>query len=492
MRLDTILQNLPDARQRLDAAIHAYADLLFILDSEGTILDYQSGGEDELFIIPSVCMGRKMQDILPDDIARKFLDAMREARSERRMVQYVYSLPMPSGERWYEARIVPQPNGQNVVVVRNITGYKRAEEKIQRQFDQLSALRSIDLAIASGLGLNPTLSMILSHIIAQLNMDAADILLLDPNTKTLDFAAGVGFHTSALRHTHLKMGEGHAGQAAENLSILHINNLQSAPTDFLRSSAFKEEAFVTYYAVPLVAKNQVLGVLEIFCRALIAPDPEWSDFMSLLAGYAAIAIENAMLFKHLQHSNQELTLAYDKTIEGWSRALDLRDHETEHHTRRVVEMTLKLARRMNIPEENLVHIRRGATLHDIGKVSISDNVLLKPGPLSAEEWVLMQRHPIIAMELLSPISYLAPALDIPRSHHEKWDGTGYPEGLAGERIPLAARIFTIVDVYDALTSNRPYRLAWSQAKTLEYIRSLSGIHFDPNVVRVFLDMIGDE
>jgi len=288
------------------------------------------------------------------------------------------------------------------------------------------------------------------------------------------------------------MGEGHAGQAAENLSILHINNLQSAPTDFLRSSAFKEEAFVTYYAVPLVAKNQVLGVLEIFCRALIAPDPEWSDFMSLLAGYAAIAIENAMLFKHLQHSNQELTLAYDKTIEGWSRALDLRDHETEHHTRRVVEMTLKLARRMNIPEENLVHIRRGATLHDIGKVSISDNVLLKPGPLSAEEWVLMQRHPIIAMELLSPISYLAPALDIPRSHHEKWDGTGYPEGLAGERIPLAARIFTIVDVYDALTSNRPYRLAWSQAKTLEYIRSLSGIHFDPNVVRVFLDMIGDE
>jgi HD-GYP domain-containing protein (c-di-GMP phosphodiesterase class II) len=221
-------------------------------------------------------------------------------------------------------------------------------------------------------------------------------------------------------------------------------------------------------------------------------DREWRNFMDTLAGQAAIAIDNAMLFKNLQWSNTELTLAYEKTIEGWSRALDLRDKETEDHTRRVTEMTVKLARQMGIPEPDLIHIQRGAVLHDIGKVSISDSILLKAGPLSEEEWRIMRRHPLIAMELLAPIAYLAPALAIPRSHHERWEGGGYPDGLTGDQIPLAARIFTIVDVYDALTSDRPYRRAWSQAETIEFIRAQAGKQFDPNIVPVFIDMITRE
>ncbi len=184
----------------------------------------------------------------------------------------------------------------------------------------------------------------------------------------------------------------------------------------------------------------------------------------------------------------ELALAYDATIEGWSHALDLRDKETEGHTLRVTEMAMELARAMGVGDEELIHIRRGALLHDIGKMGVPDSILLKPDKLSDEEWVVMRKHPRFAYEMLVPIDYLKPAIDIPYCHHEKWDGTGYPRGLKGEQIPLAARLFAIVDVWDALRSDRTYRKGWTEEETLKYIRSLSGTHFDPKVVEMFLDM----
>ena len=221
-----------------------------------------------------------------------------------------------------------------------------------------------------------------------------------------------------------------------------------------------------------------------------SPDEEWLDFLETLAGQAAIAIDNASLFEDLQRSNHDLILAYDETIEGWSHALDLRDHETEGHTQRVTEMTEMLARSLGLPAEELVHVRRGALLHDIGKMGVPDSILLKPGPLDPEEWVGCASTRSIAYELLSPIKYLRPALDIPYCHHEKWDGTGYPRGLKGEEIPLSARIFAVVDVWDALRSPRVYRKEpWEEEKVRAYIRDLSGSHFDPDVAREFLAMI---
>ena len=187
--------------------------------------------------------------------------------------------------------------------------------------------------------------------------------------------------------------------------------------------------------------------------------------------------------------NAELVHAYDATIEGWSRALDLRDHETEGHSRRVTEMTLRLARAVSVPEEALVHVRRGALLHDIGKMGVPDRILLKPGPLDDGEWEIMRRHPGLAYEMLAPTEFLRPALDIPYCHHEKWDGTGYPRCLRGEDIPLAARLFALVDVWDALVSDRPYRLAWPQARVLEHLHSLAGTHFDPALVPIFLRLL---
>jgi HD-GYP domain-containing protein (c-di-GMP phosphodiesterase class II) len=204
---------------------------------------------------------------------------------------------------------------------------------------------------------------------------------------------------------------------------------------------------------------------------------------------AAIAIDNASLFDELQHSNAELNLAYDTTIEGWSRALDLRDEGTEGHTERVTEMTERLARAVGMEESQLVHVRRGALLHDMGKMGIPDSILLKRDALSREEWDVMRRHPLYAYEMLSPIIYLRYSLDIPYCHHEKWDGTGYPRGLRGEQIPLAARIFALVDVWDATTSDRPYRQAWTKDQAREYVLTQSGKHFDPQIVQTFLSIV---
>jgi HD-GYP domain-containing protein (c-di-GMP phosphodiesterase class II) len=246
-----------------------------------------------------------------------------------------------------------------------------------------------------------------------------------------------------------------------------------------------DENFVTYFGVPLIVKGKVKGFLELFHREKIQPDHEWLNYLEMLAGQAAIAIDSATLFENLQRSNLELVAAYNTTLEGWARALELRDRETEGHTRRVTQMSINLASAMGVGSDEIVHIQRGAMLHDIGKMGIPDMILTKPGPLTDEEWVIMRQHPIYARDLLASIPYLRLSLDIPYSHHEKWDGSGYPRGLQGEEIPLAARIFAIIDVWDALLSDRPYRKAWAEDRVLAYLREQSGIHFDPRVVDTF-------
>lgn len=188
----------------------------------------------------------------------------------------------------------------------------------------------------------------------------------------------------------------------------------------------------------------------------------------------------------------ELESAYFSTIEGWSRALELRDKETEGHTQRVVELTLQLAEACNIPKSELNQIRMGALLHDIGKMGIPDSVLLKPGPLSPEESIVLKQHPVYAYNMLKDVEYLQSGIDIPYSHHEKWDGTGYPQGLEGEEIPLAARIFSVVDVWDSITSDRPYRKSWDRKTASNFIREQSGTMFDPEIVKVFLELIENQ
>ena len=191
----------------------------------------------------------------------------------------------------------------------------------------------------------------------------------------------------------------------------------------------------------------------------------------------------------LREANAQLLSAYEATIEGWSHALDLRDRETEGHSRRVTQLTVKLAQALDMSDEEIMHIRRGSLLHDMGKIGIPDSILHKPDQLTDEEWTIMRKHPQLAYDMLYPIEYLRRALEIPLNHHEKWDGTGYPRGLKGEEIPIVARLFAVVDVWDALTSDRPYRPAWSQEEALTYIREQSGRHFDPQVVDLFFTIV---
>lgn len=412
----------------------------------------------------------------------------------------------------------------------------------QRRLAKIQSLRQIDMAILGSSEVNVSLNVVLDQVVSQLGADAASVLLLDAHTRMLRYAGGRGFRTATPRRTDWHLGEGLAGRAALERRLIHVPDLErpdiiavdstdpelrlpglnatseiatrKTATDVpkidtesgsvieskndsretadaqpaRRSGVLVNEGFVSYYAVPLVASGQVKGVLEVWHRSPLRLDEEELEFLETLAGQAAIAVDNASLFRDVQRSNDELVLAYDSTLEGWSGALDLRDKETEGHSQRVTDETLRLATHMGLDGAQLLQIRRGALLHDIGKMGIPDAILLKPGPLTDEEWVVMKKHPTYALELLSPIGYLRPALEIPYSHHEKWDGSGYPLGLSGKQIPLPARIFAVIDVVDALRSDRPYRKGWPIERVLQHIRDGSGTHFDPQVVEKFLQL----
>jgi putative nucleotidyltransferase with HDIG domain len=353
----------------------------------------------------------------------------------------------------------------------------------ERRLRMTQGLRNIDIAIASSMDLRVTLNVILQETVRQLGIDAAAVLLLDRGTQVLSYAAGHGFRGRRIADSRLRVGEGNAGRVA--LERMPLRTSMSASPSKRRAALLEGEGFEAYYGLPLIAKGEVQGVLEIFHRGPLDPDRDWSEFAEALAGQAAIAIDSATLFRELQHVNMNLVHAYDSTLEGWSRAMDLRDRETEGHTQRVTDLALTLAREVGVNADDLVHLRRGAMLHDIGKMGIPDSILLKPGPLTDDEWRVMRQHPVLAHDLLTPIAYLRRAIDIPYCHHERWDGTGYPRGLRGEEIPLAARIFAVVDVWDALLSDRPYRKAWSVDSARQYIQSLRGAHFDPTIIDVF-------
>ena len=374
---------------------------------------------------------------------------------------------------------------QVVLILENNILLSRAERRLKN----LRALHNIDIAIAGSLNLTVTLSVFLEQVISQLEVDAAAVLLMDSHLQCLEYAAGKGFRTEALQNTTLRIGEGYAGFAALERQPVNIPDLSQVENGFLRSPHFMMEGFIAYSAIPLIAKGNIKGVLEVFHRSKIRANSEWSDLLSTLSGTAAIAIDNASLFVGMQKASQELDLAYLATLEGWARALELRDMETEGHSKRVVNLTLQLAKAMGLSDQEQVHIHRGALLHDIGKMGIPDTVLLKPGKLTDDEWKIMRQHPTLAYEMLSQIRFLRPALDIPHYHHERWDGSGYPEGLKGEQIPLAARIFAIVDVWDAMTSDRPYRKAVPEKAVIAHIIEQSGKHFDPIVVEAYLQLI---
>ena len=478
---------LLDFAQRIGEPLQAFTDLLFVTDRHGVILDCRSGDTSIISGSSEQICEKRAHEVMSSDVNDKLSSLVSQYHQGIKNASVEFPIKLDGHELWFDARLIESSDSRFILSARDITKYKQTEHRMKRQLHRLSALRSIDFAIASGLDLDLLLSILLDRVIETLHVDAATVLLLEPKLDELKFAAGKGFRSNILQHTHLKLGQGYAGKAALERRVVNATDLSK--TEFERLPLFSSEKFVVYYGVPLIAKGRVLGVLEIFNRSRLHPDEDWLDFLNIISGQTAIAIDSALMYKELQKSNLELSMAYNATIDAWSRTLDLRDRDTEGHTRRVTNITLKFASLTGIKDTDLIHIQRGATLHDIGKVAIPDEVLFKPGPLNQDEWDIMRRHPKYAVDLLSPIKYLEHAMEIPHWHHEKWNGTGYPDKLGGEEIPFAARLFALVDVYDALTSERPYRSAWSKQDTIQYIEHQSGRHFDPRLVPEFLGLI---
>jgi len=360
-------------------------------------------------------------------------------------------------------------------------------DRLQVKRSQLTALMGIGSVINSSLGKERVLEEVMDSLIALMRAERGFLMLRHPNGELKPVIARGVAHINLVReafafsHTIVR-------KVAESGAPVLTTNAQQDPR-------FEDQVSVAAYQLrsimcaPLKIKDDLIGVLYVDNRARtgLFQDSDL-ELISAFANQAAVAIDNADLFDDLQRSNRDLERAYQATLEGWVKALDLRDKETEGHTQRVTILTERLARSMGVDGDALIHITRGALLHDIGKMGIPDSILLKPGELTDEERTVIKQHPIYAYEMLKPIEFLRPAIDIPYCHHEKWDGSGYPRGLKGMEIPFAARIFPVIDVWDALVSNRPYRKALPHEEVRQRIQADSGKHFDPHVVRAFLEM----
>ena len=408
--------------------------------------------------------------------------------------------------RWLEGNVhnlLHEPAIQAIVInYRDVTERKLAEEQLQARNEELSTLFELSRTLADANDVDAVLDLINRRTVESLHTTFARIALKEGDELVTlsaypirvlnhDLFAGRRMPITSMPYTQHVMAQGEPVILQRSTSAVSDEERAALLLDFAQ----------TICLIPLRVhdfnsnSNIILGVLMVGEIRNEEREPFAREKLRLarsIGEQAAIAIENTRLFNDLQRSNLELIHAYDATITGWSAALDLRDKETEGHTQRVTEMTLRLAEQMEFSSDELMQIRRGALLHDIGKMGVPDRILLKPDKLTDEEWTIMRMHPTYALQMLKPITYLRLALDIPYCHHEKWDGTGYPRGLKNVQIPLAARIFSIVDVYDALMSDRPYRAGWSKEKTLQHIRELSGSHFDPTVVEMFLKMMTEK
>lgn len=363
-------------------------------------------------------------------------------------------------------------------------------EMTRRRLEQIEALHQIDMAINANTDLNSTLNVFLEQVLVHMKVDAADILTYEESSRSLIYATGKGFNRKPISFYNIQLGNGCAGSIAQTRRMRWSGNLMiDIEAQNECNLRWPGEGFSSYCGVPLIAKGMIKGVLELFHRKPLQPDDEWFKFLDTMSGQAAIAIDNATMFNRLEQSHLELMLAYDSTLEGWARSLELHELEAPGHAQRIVMLAQMLAHETGMAQNEMIHFRRGVLLHDVGKIAIPTAILNKPGKLTEEEWNIVRQHPQKAFEILSGISFLQPAMDVPYYHHEKWDGSGYPHGLSGEQIPLGARIFALVDVWDSLTSDRPYRKAWAVTDAVNYLREQAGKHFDPTLVEPFIQIV---
>ena len=355
--------------------------------------------------------------------------------------------------------------------------------------DQEAIEHSICRILQASLDVQDPLPVILTLLAEVVKADAVTALRYDLPLQRFDLLSAHGLNAQAIAKLKLYFETGLTRKIAEERQPIWIEDMLVPRGDLRPVSQLAEEGFRSYLALPLIGHNDFLGILEIVWRNI--PDIEACDtgFLGRVAEQISLAMERSSIVRDLRRSSEGLVSTYNAMIEGLSRALELRDIETQGHTRRVSVLMMRFGEHMRIPASQWDAIKQGALLHDIGKLGIPDAILLKPGSLTQPERKVMQQHAVYGYNILAPIINLRQTLDIALYHHERWDGSGYPYGLTGEQIPLVARLFAVADVFDALTSDRPYRPAWSHTQAVEYLREQAGRLFDPQVVELFLEIV---
>ena len=359
--------------------------------------------------------------------------------------------------------------------------------------EDLAALLDVSSKLASTLDLPSLMQTAITAACDVMDLDTGAIYLLEDATLVLQATAPPTPPDFPQEYRRAPLGDHpHIGRCTAARDPLWVADSSTETMSPAEAGVCEARGLRSILYVPLVVEGAATGA---FIMASVGRTKELGktdiDLCRTLAHQIALAVANAQLHDSLMEMNRKLAGAYDETLAGWAVALEMRDNETRGHADRVLQLTMRMVAELGVPAEQWEHVRRGALLHDIGKMGVPDSILQKPGPLTDDEWAVMRTHPQKALDMLGAIDFLVPALDIPYCHHERWDGAGYPRGLAGEEIPLVARIFAVVDVYDALTSDRYYRGACSHETALAYVREESGRHFDPAVVEAFLAVIGD-
>ena len=478
-----------------DAVLDTVGVFVAVLDSEGVIVFTNETFEEILSLKSEDIIGKNCSEVFASPDLANWIEKT-VSRTPDKKVENFYEADLETSSatlhvRWALSNLTSWRGEHDYFVLTgvDITQLVESERSATHRLANIRALHEIDMAVSYHLELEKMLDVFLERLISRLGVDGADVFLIDEERSVLRFAHGKGIVTGEMDFRELPM-EGTIPSSVASSGKPYSGPLDtSSNPECPRLKNLIDMKVKDYHAVPLETRGKILGVLETFDMMQIHRDSEWNDFLQMLAAQASLAIDVALMIDNLKDSNRKIAEAYDQTLEVLVGTLEMRDMNTKKHSRRVADLTVWLAEKMGASEEEIENMYRGALLHDIGKISIPDSVLLKEGPLSEDEWKVMKTHPTTAYEVLSQVEYLRPSLDIPYCHHERWDGSGYPRGLKGEEIPLAARIFAVVDVYDALTSDRPYRKAWSKEKTVEYLLENSGKLFDPAVIEKFLEIL---
>jgi len=506
------LRSIAEERSRIDsqkyrAVLETAPDIIMTLDQEGNI---QFINHIPDWFGDSKILNEKAISFLDTAYVDLFMEKFEQVFKERQNFSGEFLIHSPNGfQRWYSASFgfMEEENSMNrvVVVAKDITRQMEDFETIQQRNREVQNIYEIGQLISSSLDIGFIYDSFYQRLSKMIPCDNLLISSYHPLQKNLkcEYCRLHGEKVTALPHQQRDLDEaGNSLQShvvkTQHSTILHDIQEYDEPgkqayrveidgKPYLLEKDFCNESpsIRSGIMVPIILNMETVGMIQVYSYKQDAYDDQELHFLQAIAAQIAVASNNAKLY-------EDLRLAYDKTLEGWSTALQMREKETAGHTMRVAELCMRLADRIGISEEEKVHLWRGALLHDIGKLVIPDDILHKPGPLNEEEWAVIKRHPQFAHDWLYPIEYLRPALEIPYSHHERWDGSGYPQGLKGKEIPIFARIFAVVDVFDALTSDRPYRKAWSKQKTLKYLQDQVGIQFDPEVVKIFIELISEK